>query len=81
MTQTKPKTWRWTPTSDVIMLRLRSAYADGAVMIVPLSQDGREWITAKLDPVDVGTLHRVEGSIEAMAAVMRQDGLVVEVRG
>jgi hypothetical protein len=81
MTQTRPKTWRWTPTSDVIMLRLRSAYADGAVMIVPLSQDGRDWVENKLDPVDVGTLHRVEGSIEAMAAVMRQDGLVVEVRG
>jgi hypothetical protein len=50
-------------------------------MIVPLSQDGRDWVENKLDPVDVGTLHRVEGSIEAMAAVMRQDGLVVEVRG
>jgi hypothetical protein len=41
-------------------------------MIVPLSQDGRDWVENKLDPVDVGTLHRVEGSIEAMAAVMRQ---------
>lgn len=72
---------KWTPACDVILLRLRSQYADGKVMIVPMTINGTHWVTTKLDPVEPGTLHRLQHSVEAMVSVMRQDGLVVEVRG
>lgn len=85
LTDTQTKAVRWMlqpPCADVILLRLRSAYAQGHATVFPMTLDGIRWVKSRLPDPDPGHLPRVAAcKMDALTEVMRQDGLTVEVRG
>jgi hypothetical protein len=85
LTELQKKALEWAfaePCADVILLKLRSAYAAGHAMVIYMTLDGREWIKRHLPDPEPGCAPRVERhKIDMLVALMEGAGLKVEIRG